>query len=176
VRPAARPAAQSGDRGRYWRNCTANKENQMATTDVPASSGSSGPYYADEVTGWVGWIGFAGVMLILIGLFHAIAGFVGIFKDDYYVLPKSGLVVTMDYTAWGWTHLILGLVAIATGLGIMVGQMWARIVGVLFAVVSAVANLAFINAAPVWSSLIIVFDVLVIWALTVHGREMKALE
>jgi hypothetical protein len=134
-------------------------------------------YYVDTpVTGWTGWITFASVMLIVIGAFHAIAGFVGIFKDGYYVVPKQDLIVTVDYTAWGWAHLGFALVAIATAIGIGVGNMVARVVGVIFAVLSALANLAFLNASPVWSTMIIAFDVLIIWALTVHGREMKALQ
>ena len=146
----------------------------MTGEPMVASSSGRAAHYADEVvTGWTGWIGFAAMMLILIGVFHAIAGFVGIFKDEYYVVPKGNLVVTVDYTAWGWVHLVAGVIAVATGAGMIAGQMWARVVGVIIAVLSAVVNVAFINAAPVWSSLIIAFDVLVIWALTVHGREMK---
>ena len=132
------------------------------------------PYYVDAPeTGWTGWIVFAAVMLMVIGSFHAIAGFVGIFKDGYYVVPKRDLLVTVDYTAWGWAHLGFGLVAIATAIGMIAGNMLARVVGVIFAVLSAMANLAFLNASPVWSTMIIAFDVILIWALTVHGRELK---
>jgi hypothetical protein len=112
-------------------------------------------------------------MLIIIGFFQVIAGLTGIFKDDYYVVDKGDLLVSVDYTAWGWAHLILGLLAIGVAIGILLGQLWARIFGVFIAVFSALANLAFLNAAPVWTALIIGFDVLVIWALTVHGGDVK---
>ena len=154
----------------------------MATagTNVPSSAARSvadppSAYYATGATAWTGWIGFAGIMLILIGCFHGIAGIVGIFKDGYYVAPKSDLLVTVNYTAWGWAHLIFGVLAVATAVGMLSGRMWARIVGVAFAVLSAMANLAFLNAQPIWSTLIIAFDVLLIWALTVHGSEMQAM-
>src|SRR4051794_10199999 len=52
-------------------------------------------FYEDSVTIWTGWIGFAATMLILIGSFHAIAGFVGIFKDGYYAVPRRDLLVTV---------------------------------------------------------------------------------
>ena len=43
-------------------------------------------------SGAVGWTMFAGVMLMLIGAFHAIAGLSGIIKDDFYaVTPKNPL-------------------------------------------------------------------------------------
>lgn len=128
-----------------------------------------------EPTGWVGWILFAGIMLILVGSFQAIAGLVGIFNDKYYALPSKDLVVSVDYTAWGWTHLVLGLLAIFAGYGVMVGQMWARVVAISLVSISAIVNLAFINAAPVWATILITMDVLVIWALSVHGREVKTM-
>jgi hypothetical protein len=80
----------------------------------------------------------------------------------------------MDFTAWGWTHMLIGVVAVGAGLGVLMGQMWARVVGIVIAVISALANIAFLSAYPVWSTIIIAMDVLVIYALAVHGREVKA--
>jgi hypothetical protein len=151
----------------------------MATADIGAGGAdrpvdpAAAGYWGETVTAWTGWIAFASTMLILIGAFHAIEGLVGIFRDGFFAVPKNDLLVRVDYTAWGWVHLLLGLLAIGVGIGISLGQMWARIFGVFFAVVSAIVNLGFVNAFPVWSILIIAFDVLVIWALTVHGAEMK---
>ena len=54
-----------------------------------------------EPSGWVGWIIFAGAMMIMLGFFHAIAGLVALFKDDYFLVKTSGLVVNVDYTTWG---------------------------------------------------------------------------
>jgi hypothetical protein len=70
-------------------------------------------------------------------------------------------------------HLLGGLLLILAGAGLFAGQMWARVVGVILAVVSIVINFAFFAACPLWSTLIIAIDVLVIWALVVHGREPK---
>lgn len=121
---------------------------------------------------WAGYLLFAAWMLVVIGCFSLINGLVAIFKDGYYVVPSHNLIVSVNYTAWGWVHLALGAVAIATGAGIMIGKTWARFVGVGYAVVNAVVNLSFLKAFPVWSALIIGFDVLVIWALCVHGDEL----
>ena len=100
------------------------------------------------MTGWAGWVGFAGIMLIMLGIFQAIEGFVAIFDDGYYLVRPNGLVINVDYTAWGWLHLIIGLVAVAVGVGLMAGNMIARIVGVIVAVLSATLNLLFIGAYP----------------------------
>jgi hypothetical protein len=127
-----------------------------------------------EATGWVGWIFFAGIMLVLLGAFQAIAGLVGIFNDSYFLVPSKDLAVSVDYTAWGWVHLALGVLAVFAGYGVMKGRMWARVYAVIVAGLSAVVNLAFIGAYPVWGVIIIAVDLLVIYAVVVHGREVKA--
>ncbi|RSM69631.1 hypothetical protein DMB66_11430 [Actinoplanes sp. ATCC 53533] len=122
-------------------------------------------------TAWVGVVLFGGIMMEMVGGFQLIQGIVALFKDDYYLVSPQGLVIEVNYTAWGWTHLLIGLVAIATGIGVMVGKMWARVLGIVIAVVSALVNIAFLSAYPIWSTIIIAMDVLVIYALAVHGRE-----
>lgn len=126
-----------------------------------------------QPTGWVGMVLFAAVMLMMLGSFQAVEGLVALFRDDFYMTTQTGLILQLDYTAYGWTHLILGLVAVATGIGLLAGQTWARIIGVIIAGVSALVNLAFLPAYPIWSVLVIALDVLVIYALTAHGREVE---
>jgi hypothetical protein len=117
------------------------------------------------------WVAFAGTMLALAGAFHVIQGLVALFRDEYYLVSPSGLVVSVDYTTWGWVHLIGGAVVIAAGLGAVAGQTWARFVGVVVAGLSALLNVAFLAAYPIWSALMIALDILVIWALMVHGGD-----
>ena len=136
-------------------------------------SGSAGPA-GTEPTLWAGWIVFGSMMMMMLGAFHMFQGFVALFQDEYYLVGKNGLTISVDYTAWGWTHIVLGAVVLATGVAVLYGQMWARITGVVIAMASALVNLAFLAAYPIWSTIMIAFDVLVIWALTVHGGEMKA--
>jgi hypothetical protein len=128
---------------------------------------------APEPTGWVGWIFFAGVIMILGGTFQAIAGLVALFNSSYYLVPSANLVVNVNYTGWGWAHLIAGILLIAAGFGVMTGQTWARIVGVILAGISAILNIAFLAAYPFWSLTIIALDIVVIYALAVHGREAQ---
>jgi hypothetical protein len=130
----------------------------------------------EPATGWVGWIAFAGMMMMLLGIFHAFQGLVAIFRDEYYAVGSSGLVVNVDYTTWGWVHLLGGILIAGAGAGLLAGQMWARVVGVLMAFASALINVAFLAALPIWSTIMIAIDVLVIWAITVHGREMRSVD
>lgn len=129
---------------------------------------------ARGTSAWVGWIGFAGMILIMLGTFHIIEGIVALVKDEYFLVTRSGLVLDIDYTAWGWVHIIGGVVVLMAGVGVFAGQMWARIVGTLVALVSAVINMAFLAAYPVWSIMMIALAVVIIMALTVHGSEIKA--
>ena len=139
-----------------------------STSDVNASSNT-----APEPTGWTGWISFAGAMMVLLGCFHAIQGLLAIFQDEYYLVGDSGLAIHVDYTAWGVTHLVLGALIAFAGFSLFAGRTWARIVAVIVAVLSALVNVGFLAAYPVWSSIMIAIDVLIIFAVTVHGREMK---
>lgn len=129
----------------------------------------------NEVSGWVGWIFFAGFMMILGGFFQAIAGVTALFNDEWLVVTNDQLLV-LDITQWGWVHLLLGLLVLFAGFSVMQGATWARTVGVIVAMLSAIAWLAAINIYPLWAVIIITVDVLIIYALTVHGGELKDLE
>ena len=126
-----------------------------------------------EPTGWTGWVLFGAMIMILLGSFQAIVGLVALFDDDYYLVGSNGLVVNVDYSAWGWVHLIIGLVALAAGFGLFVGAMWARVLGIIVAVISAMVMFAFIAAFPLMALTLITLDVLVIYAIAAHGREMQ---
>ena len=128
-----------------------------------------------EPTGWVGWVVFGAVMMVTVGLLHVLEGFIALFKDSYYLVRDSGLVVTVDYTGWGWIQIIAGLVVAGTGVALFTGKTWARIVAVVVALLSILVNFSFMNAYPLWSALLIVFDAIIIYAVTVHGREMQSI-
>jgi hypothetical protein len=147
-------------------------------TDTSRAQAGAGPVeYTDrgtEPTGWVGWVFFAGLMMVTLGAFQAMMGFVALFQDDYYLVTRNGLVLSVNYTTWGWIHLLLGAIAFAAGFAVMTGHMWGRIIGIILAIGSAILNMAFLPAYPIWSAIVITIDVIVIYALAVHGREASA--
>lgn len=110
---------------------------------------------------------------MLLGLFHAVQGFVAVFVPGYYVVTSSGLVINVDYTAWGWVHVGLGVVAILAGIGVLTGNAAARVAAIVLACLSALVNLGFIAAYPLWSLAVIALDVIVIYALAAHGRGVR---
>jgi hypothetical protein len=122
-----------------------------------------------RASGWaIGGISFAATMLLLIGVFQALDGLAAILNDSFFVVTKN-YAFDLDVTAWGWIHLILGILLIFAGWGIFTGKTWAAIAGITLAVLSAVANFFFIPYYPFWSILVIGLDVWVIWALTRPG-------
>ncbi len=125
-----------------------------------------------QVTGWVGWIYFAGFMMLITGILQMIAGLAALLNDKFYVVGQENLLV-FDYTTWGWIHLLVGLVVMLAGTAVISGHAWGRIVAVLLAIFSIIANFVFIDAYPIWSIIVIVVDILIIYALTVHGSETE---
>ena len=125
-----------------------------------------------ERTGWTGWITFAGVMLIMGGSLGLIFGIIAAVNDNWVVFTSRGHV-SLDLSTWGWVHAIVGAIGLRAGFGVFTGNILARIVGVAVAVVSLIANFLWLPVYPVWAIIIITIDVLVIWALTAHGGEMR---
>lgn len=123
-------------------------------------------------TGWVGWGYFAAFMMMLLGIFEGIAGLAGIFKDNYYVVTQNHLLV-FNYKTYGWISLILGIIIFMAGLELLRGAMWARVLAVFLASLSLIANMSYMNVYPLWSILMIVVNILIIYALTVHGGELR---
>jgi hypothetical protein len=124
-------------------------------------------------SGWaVGGITFAGVMMILIGTFQAIAGLVAIIDDNFYVVGQN-YTFDIDTTAWGWIHLLLGVVILLAGFYLFRGAAWAGVTAVVLAGLSAIANFFFIPYYPFWSLLMIAMAIWVIWSLTRPGVVRK---
>jgi hypothetical protein len=126
-------------------------------------------YDQPRVSGWaVAGISFAAVLFFMIGIFQAIQGLVAIFNDEFYVITEN-YTFDLDASAWGWIHLLLGLLLILMGYGLFSGATWAGVGAIAVAVLSAIANFFFIPYYPFWSILMIGLAVWVIWALTRPG-------
>jgi hypothetical protein len=129
-----------------------------------------------DVSPWAaGFTIFAAIMMIMVGVFQALQGLIAIFENEFYVATRN-YTFQFDATTWGWIHLVLGLIVAFAGWGLLSGQTWARVVGITLAALSATANFLFIPYYPFWSILIVAVNVLVIWALTAHGREFRELK
>jgi hypothetical protein len=128
-----------------------------------------------EASGWaVGWTIFAAVMLIMNGAWNVIAGLVALFQGEFYLVGRE-YIFEFNVTAWGWVHLILGVVMFMAGTALFRAAAWARTVGVILAVISGIASFAWLPHYPVWGALMIASAIFVIWALTAHGEDITSL-
>ena len=119
----------------------------------------------------VGLIWFAASMMVVVGVFDALQGLAAIIKKDVYVVGQDYLW-KLDASAWGWINLLLGVLMVLAGLALYGGATWARVIGVVLAGLVAITNFMWLPYYPVWAILVIATSVAVIWALTVHGREV----
>ena len=132
-----------------------------STRSTEPVSGSTEPVSGSAVAGYV----FAGVMMLVIGTFEAITGLAAIIEDEFFV-NTTNYAFEVDVTAWGWIHLLLGLLVAFAGYALFAAKTWARVIGVTLAALSAIANFFFIPYYPFWAILMISLAVWVIWALT----------
>lgn len=143
----------------------------QATPGTTTGYGDTPGRTAAATSPWkTGFIVFAGTIMIVAGVFQALAGLVALFRNEVYVIGLN-YVFSFDVTTWGWIHLIIGIVVAVAGAAVLTGQMWGRVIGVGISAVSMLTNFMFIPYYPVWSLLIIALDVFVIWALCTYNRD-----
>ena len=127
-----------------------------------------------RVTGWVGWGVFAAIMLIIAGVVDLIYGFIAVFlPSSSYFVATEGSLILLDVAGWGWWHVIIGAALVLVGIALFTGATWARVTAIVLAALNGVSHLALLPVQPWWSLIVITLDVLVIYALTVHGRELE---
>ena len=131
--------------------------------------------YGEPASGWVGWIIFAAVFMIVIGAMNAIQGLAALFRDeDYFVSLYNGNAVTFNITAWGWIHLIFGILLVLVGIALMQGSTFARVLGIALVSLNLIAQFSWTTLYPFWSLIAIAIDIVIIYALVVHGGELKS--
>jgi hypothetical protein len=140
----------------------------MSGTNLTAPRGST------EATGWTGWIAFAAFMMMLSGILSLITGFIAVIHNNWSVWNNQGVPFGTTYW-WGWWTMIVGVIVIAISAALLRGSMFARTVAVFVVAGSLISQFLSLNVAPLWSVTVIVIDLLVIWAVMVHGREMQSL-
>lgn len=121
---------------------------------------------------WVGWIVLAGALMCLNGAFNIVTGLIAIFSDTTYV-KVSGTTSVLSVTAWGWVHVVWGLVIVFTGLSLLRGRLWGRMVAVVVVGINMVTQLLELPAYPFYSLLIITVDLLILYAVLLHGDELR---
>jgi hypothetical protein len=136
----------------------------MSST-IPEPGAPGSPRYQREPAGLSGWIVFAGVLMLIEGFLDAMWGLAAVINNEVITVGGHGVVV-WDITAWGWGHLILGTLVACTGLGLLAGQTWARVFGIIFVSLNLLVQFGTFTLFPLWSILIIAIDIVILYQLT----------
>jgi hypothetical protein len=116
----------------------------------------------------------AATLMILSGLWSFLVGLTAILKQGFFV-NQSNYTFQWSVHGWGWLHLVLGIVVLAAGASVLLGQTWAKALGIVLAVFSGLSFFLFLPYYPLWSIVMIGVDVFVIWALAASiGRHVNA--
>ncbi|MGW0554579.1 DUF7144 family membrane protein [Streptomyces sp. NPDC002926] len=107
---------------------------------------------------------FAGAVLMLSGPLSILMGASGIAQDNLF--SASRYAYRFDLTAWGWIHLVVGVVLVIAGLGVLTNKSWGRGAGAAVAGISLITQFMFVPYYPAWSILVMTLDLLIIFALT----------
>ena len=139
-------------------------------TGGPAPRGGHDPREAWAAGGTV----FAGMLLLIGGVLAVLEGIVGIARDTLYITTRGNYAYEFNVRAWGWVHLVLGVIAVLVGLGLLRGAPWARYAGIAIAGLNMIANFMFLPYQPVWAVIMVAIDIFVIWALATHHHRAIA--
>jgi hypothetical protein len=120
-----------------------------------------------------GWAAFAGVMMVILGTLNALWGLAAIVNDEIVVVGGQGALI-FDITTWGWIHLLLGLAVALVGFGLITGNAAARVAGIFIVALNAIAQIVWFPAAPLWSFLMVVIDIVIIYQLTMNWTADEA--
>ena len=122
---------------------------------------------------WSGWIIFAAAVLFTIGAIDIIQGLAALFKEETFLVTDGGLLVTTNFTAWGWSLIIWGAVLILAASALFSGKEWGRWFGIVAVIVNLIGQLAWFPAYPLWSLVAIGLGIAVLYALTAGWKGAK---
>ncbi|MFF3313063.1 hypothetical protein [Streptomyces sp. NPDC002952] len=120
------------------------------------------------------WVAFAGILLLTSSLFNLLNGFVAIFNHGYYstAYAHGNRLLILNYTAWGWIWVAVGIVMCLAGIGVLAGSRGARRTGICLAALCLVGQMIFLPVYPFWSLSTMLLSVLVIFGLLAEPRHV----
>jgi hypothetical protein len=139
------------------------------SVETPTPSAARDRAAADRYESGGGWLTFAGILLLIVGVMNFIGGIGAIDDSKFFVADKQ--YVIGDLNTWGWVILVLGTVQVFTAFGLFARSTAARIVGVAFASLNAVAQLLMLPAFPLWSLALFTMDILIIYGLATYRSD-----
>ena len=121
---------------------------------------------------WTGWVVFGSVLMMIVGVFKAITGVIGLFNDEWLLLGYNGyMLVDITWLAVWW--LAVGLLLVFGGLAALNGKAWGLATGVVATGLAAISEFFMIPVYPLWSILMITVYVITLIAFLNVRRVAK---
>ncbi|MGH2992291.1 MAG: DUF7144 family membrane protein [Solirubrobacterales bacterium] len=117
-----------------------------------------------------GVVTFAGVLFLAAAFFNAVDGLVALAEPSHFYVGEEGLVID-NYDAFGIVLLIIAGLQLLVGSGILALQRWAQVVGIIVAIIGAIAAFGHFTHYPAWSVILLVLYAIILYALTVYSDE-----
>jgi hypothetical protein len=145
-----------------------DQQTPMPSTTANHRRGRADPAMPHAPGGSNGWVRFGGIIMVVGGAFAVVEGVLALVAPSTYILTRGG-VVGVGLPVWGWLHVVLGVLVLATGAGLLRREIpgWARAAGTALVAINIVVQLAWLPASPIWSIIVITLDVVVLYALFV---------
>ena len=112
---------------------------------------------------------FAGVLMTVSGVLQVLQGIALMSNDDFFT--TKAYTYDGSATAWGWAHLIIGLILALVGIGVVMNSGLARAIGIAIVCVGALSNFLFLPTYPLWAIVLIAFNILCLWALVTAAEK-----
>jgi hypothetical protein len=120
-----------------------------------------------------GWQVFAGIVLFLNGVFGFLYGLAAVLNDDVVTVGGGHGVTVLDFTTWGWVHMIVGTLMALTSVGLFMMRGWARFGAIFFCSLNVLIQFGTISAFPLWSLMVIALDMVIIYQLTANWYPVQ---
>jgi hypothetical protein len=140
---------------------------------LAASSAAARPE-PGELSAWVGVVILAGILLVLVGALHAVAGVSTLAGAQLDVLaPQPGGVAD---PVWGALCVAVGTLEVFTGYGVFRGAMWARVIAVAVGLSGVVLSAAYSDLPAYAVGILAIVGAVVVYAVLAHGTEVRPLD
>ena len=120
-----------------------------------------------------GWVAFAAIMIGLVGTVNVIYGIAAIDNASFFVNETRYIIHSLN--VYGWVTLIVGAVQIVAAALIFGQNAFGRWIGIITAGLNVLVQMTWLGTAPFAAIAFMALDVMIIYALVVHGKARAAL-
>src|SRR5215208_741326 len=118
---------------------------------------------------------FAATLLLIVGTLNIIYGIGAL--DDANIFVNDHRFILTNLNTLGWVLIMLGVIQLAGGLSLMVGNTYGRVIGIIGGTLGAIGALLSVGGAyPWWSLAIFALCVYVVHGIIVYGEDQPVPE